>query len=31
MDGSGILKGLGVTLKRIAETYLDDIKWGKSF
>jgi NADH-quinone oxidoreductase subunit I len=29
MDGSGILKGLGVTLKRIAETYLDDIKWGK--
>jgi NADH-quinone oxidoreductase subunit I len=29
MDGSGILKGLGVTLKRIVETYLDDIKWGK--
>jgi NADH-quinone oxidoreductase subunit I len=29
MDGTGILKGLGVTLKRIAETFLDDIKWGK--
>jgi NADH-quinone oxidoreductase subunit I len=29
MDGSGILKGLGVTFKRIVETYLDDIKWGK--
>jgi NADH-quinone oxidoreductase subunit I len=29
MDGTGILKGLGVTLKRIIETYLDDIKLGK--
>ncbi len=29
MDGTGILKGLGVTLKRIAETFLDDLKWGK--
>jgi NADH-quinone oxidoreductase subunit I len=27
MDGNGILKGMGVTLKRFVETYLDDIKW----
>lgn len=32
MDGFGILKGLGVTLKRFIETYLDDIKWmGKRY
>jgi NADH-quinone oxidoreductase subunit I len=29
MDGSGILQALGVTFRRIAETFLDDIKWGK--
>lgn len=27
MDGMGILKGLGVTLKHFVETYLDDIRW----
>ena len=32
MDGMGILKGLGVTLKRFIDTYLDDIKWwGKRY
>jgi NADH-quinone oxidoreductase subunit I len=32
MDGMGIVKGLGVTLKRFVETYLDDIKWwGKRY
>jgi NADH-quinone oxidoreductase subunit I len=32
MDGLGIIKGLGVTLKRFAETYLDDIRWlGKRY
>ena len=27
MYGKGILKGLGVTLNRFFETYLDDISW----
>ena len=27
MDGTGILKGLGVTLKRFVDTYVDDISW----
>jgi hypothetical protein len=27
MYGKGILKGLGVTLESILETYLDDISW----
>ncbi|MBK7449872.1 MAG: hypothetical protein IPJ47_10745 [Anaerolineales bacterium] len=27
MYGKGILKGLGVTLNRFYETYLDDISW----
>ena len=27
MDGMGIVKGLGVTLKRFADTYLDDLVW----
>ena len=27
MYGKGILKGLGVTLNRFMETYLDDISW----
>ena len=27
MDGLGILKGMGVTLKRFADTYLEDLKW----
>lgn len=27
MDGMGIIKGMGVTLKRFIETYLDDIRW----
>lgn len=27
MYGKGIVKGLGVTLKRFADTYLDDISW----
>jgi NADH-quinone oxidoreductase subunit I len=32
MDGMGILKGMGVTLKRFVETYLDDIRWwGKRY
>ncbi len=32
MDGMGIIKGMGVTLKRFVETYLDDIKWlGKRY
>jgi NADH-quinone oxidoreductase subunit I len=32
MDGIGILKGMGVTLKRFVETYLDDIRWwGKRY
>jgi len=32
MDGMGILKGMGVTLKRFIDTYLDDIKWwGKRY
>jgi len=32
MDGMGIIKGLGVTLKRFVVTYLDDIRWlGKRY
>lgn len=32
MDGFGILKGLGVTLRRFIGTYVDDIKWlGKRY
>ena len=32
MDGSGILKGLSVTLKRFVDTYLEDIRWlGKRY
>jgi NADH-quinone oxidoreductase subunit I len=32
MDGMGIVKGMGVTLKRFIETYVDDIKWlGKRY
>jgi NADH-quinone oxidoreductase subunit I len=32
MYGKGILKGLGVSLKRFAETYLDDLSWwGKRY
>ncbi len=32
MYGKGILKGLGVSLKRFAETYLDDLTWiGKRY
>lgn len=32
MYGKGILKSLGVTLKRFVDTYLDDIKWlGKRY
>jgi NADH-quinone oxidoreductase subunit I len=27
LTGKGLLKGLGVTLKRFIETYTDDIKW----
>jgi len=27
MDGMGIIKGMGVTLKRFVDTYLDDIRW----
>ena len=27
MYGKGIIKGLGVTLKRFVDTYLDDIAW----
>jgi len=29
MYGSGILKTLAVTFKRIVDTYLDDLRWGK--
>lgn len=29
MDGRGILKGLGVTLKHLLETYLEDIRAGR--
>jgi NADH-quinone oxidoreductase subunit I len=32
MYGKGIIKGLGVTLKRFLDTYLDDIRWlGKRY
>jgi NADH-quinone oxidoreductase subunit I len=32
MYGKGILKGLGVTVKRYIETYVDDIRWmGKRY
>jgi len=32
MDGMGIIKGMGVTLKRFVETFLDDIRWlGKRY
>lgn len=32
MNGLGIIKGLGVTLKRFLDTYLDDIRWlGKRY
>ncbi len=32
MDGMGIIKGMGVTLRRFIGTYLDDIKWlGKRY
>ena len=32
MKGSGILRGLGVTLKHFIETYLEDIRWrGKRY
>ena len=32
MDGMGLIRGLGVTLKRFVDTYLDDIKWlGKRY
>lgn len=32
MNGSGILKGLGITAKRFINTYLDDIRWwGKRY
>lgn len=32
MDGMGILKGMGVTLKRFIDTFVDDIKWlGKRY
>ena len=32
MYGTGILKGLGVTLKRFVGTYVDDIRWlGKRY
>ena len=32
MNGFGIIKGLGVTLKHFFETYLDDIRWrGKRY
>lgn len=27
MNGNGIFKGLGVTLKRFIDTYIEDIKW----
>jgi NADH-quinone oxidoreductase subunit I len=28
MNGMGILKGLGVTLKHFVETYIEDFRWG---
>jgi NADH-quinone oxidoreductase subunit I len=32
MNGNGIFKGLGVTLKRFIDTYIEDIKWlGKRY
>ena len=32
MNGLGIVKGLGVTLKRFIDTYLEDIRWlGKRY
>src|SRR5512141_1263217 len=32
MDGLGIIKGMGVTLKRFADTFIDDIAWwGKRY
>ena len=32
MDGMGIIKGMGVTLKRFIDTYVDDIRWlGKRY
>ena len=32
MYGKGILKGLGVTIKRYIDTYVDDIRWlGKRY
>jgi NADH-quinone oxidoreductase subunit I len=32
MDGKGLLRGMGVTLKRFIDTYIDDIKWlGKRY
>jgi len=32
MNGKGILKGLGVTLQRFIDSYLDDIRWwGKRY
>jgi NADH-quinone oxidoreductase subunit I len=32
MDGKGILTGMGVTLKRFVETYIEDIRWfGKRY
>lgn len=32
MDGMGIIRGLGVTLKRFVDTYLEDIRWfGKRY
>lgn len=27
MDGMGIIKGMGVTLKHFIDTYIDDIRW----
>ncbi|HVP20295.1 MAG TPA: 4Fe-4S binding protein [Anaerolineaceae bacterium] len=29
MNGLGILKGLGVTLKHFIDTYIEDIRWGR--
>lgn len=32
MDGLGVLKGLGVTLRRFVDTYLEDLRWwGKRY
>jgi NADH-quinone oxidoreductase subunit I len=32
MDGLGIIKGMGVTLKRFVDTYVEDIRWlGKRY